>query len=377
MAPLGAVLRRGVRRGRPRRDRRARAARSIGADPASRGWLAADGRGDARAAVRQVGARHGLLGRGRPRCRPAALRGARRPLRRGGRPLPLVPPGATERRGRARARPRRRRLPAAAGQGRRRSRAPTPQRLAAVRDAVGADVVLFADANGAWTTAAARRFLRATARARLLARAAVRVARGVRRAAAALPAAAGAGRVDRLARGRSCAPAARPVADGVTIKLARVGGVTRAAALRDVAVELGLTRHRRGHRRRLASTPPRCSTSSLSTPEPHRAHTVDFTDWVTVANADGLPQRVDGRMAAPAAPGLGVTVRAESARRAVLPDAVTDPLLLDATPHARGRGRRGGARPARAAGRRRPRADRPRRGTSPTTCSRAASACTA
>ena len=42
------------------------------------------------------------------------------------------------------------------------------------------------------------------------------------------------------------------------------------------------------------------------------SHTVDFNDWVTVANADGLPQRVDGRMAAPAAPGLGVTVRVES-----------------------------------------------------------------
>jgi len=48
---------------------------------------------------------------------------------------------------------------------------------------------------------------------------------------------------------------------------------------------------------------------SLSTPEPHRLHTVDFTDWVTVANGDGLPAHAGGRMAAPSAPGLGIEVR--------------------------------------------------------------------
>ena len=36
------------------------------------------------------------------------------------------------------------------------------ERLAAVRDAVGPDIVLFADANGAFTAGGARRFLRAT-----------------------------------------------------------------------------------------------------------------------------------------------------------------------------------------------------------------------
>ena len=48
---------------------------------------------------------------------------------------------------------------------------------------------------------------------------------------------------------------------------------------------------------------------SLSTPEPHRLHTVDFTDWVTVSNGDGLPAHAAGRMPAPSAPGLGVDVR--------------------------------------------------------------------
>ena len=36
------------------------------------------------------------------------------------------------------------------------------ERLAAVRDAVGDEIVLFADANGAFTAGGARRFLRAT-----------------------------------------------------------------------------------------------------------------------------------------------------------------------------------------------------------------------
>jgi L-alanine-DL-glutamate epimerase-like enolase superfamily enzyme len=46
---------------------------------------------------------------------------------------------------------------------------------------------------------------------------------------------------------------------------------------------------------------------SLSTPERARLHTVDFHNWVTVSNASGLPPCKDGRMAAPTAPGLGVT----------------------------------------------------------------------
>jgi L-alanine-DL-glutamate epimerase-like enolase superfamily enzyme len=47
----------------------------------------------------------------------------------------------------------------------------------------------------------------------------------------------------------------------------------------------------------------------LSTPERHRLHMVDFTSWVTVGNADGLPAPRDGRLAPSDAPGLGITVR--------------------------------------------------------------------
>ena len=100
-------------------------------------------------------------------------------------------------------------------------------------------------------------------------------------------------------------------ADGVTIKLARVGGVTRAAALRDVAVELGMTVTVEDTGGATIDTAAMLHLSH-STPARNRAHTVDFTEWVTVANADGLPERVGGARAAPAAPGLGVTVRAQA-----------------------------------------------------------------
>ena len=35
-------------------------------------------------------------------------------------------------------------------------------------------------------------------------------------------------------------------------------------------------------------------------------------NWVTVRNADGMPQAADGHISAPTAPGLGVCVRIET-----------------------------------------------------------------
>ena len=216
------------------------------------------------------------------------------------------------------------------------------ERLAAVRDAVGGGVVLFADANGAWTTSAARRFLLATA---ALDYTLEQPCPTLEECAALRPHCAhplvldeSIVSLDALVRARRDAGA-----DGVTIKIARVGGVTRAAALRDVAVELGTDRHGRGHRRGYDRHRRHAAPLALD-PRAHRAHTVDFTEWVTVANADGLPERVGGRRAAPAAPGLGVTVRAQAARRAVPADAVTDTAPARREPHARRRGRRRGAR---------------------------------
>jgi L-alanine-DL-glutamate epimerase-like enolase superfamily enzyme len=48
-----------------------------------------------------------------------------------------------------------------------------------------------------------------------------------------------------------------------------------------------------------------------STPPEFLFTATDFNSYVTVSVADGAPQRVNGRMAAPTAPGLGVTPRRE------------------------------------------------------------------
>ena len=48
-----------------------------------------------------------------------------------------------------------------------------------------------------------------------------------------------------------------------------------------------------------------------STPPEFLFTATDFNSYVTVSIADGAPRRTRGRMAAPAAPGLGVTLRPE------------------------------------------------------------------
>jgi L-alanine-DL-glutamate epimerase-like enolase superfamily enzyme len=83
--------------------------------------------------------------------------------------------------------------------------------------------------------------------------------------------------------------------------------VTRAAAIRDVAVELGLqvTVEDGGG----ASIDTAAMTHlSLSTPEESRIHTVNYTAWVTLDNATGIPEPDNGCLRAPTAPGLGVEV---------------------------------------------------------------------
>jgi L-alanine-DL-glutamate epimerase-like enolase superfamily enzyme len=184
------------------------------------------------------------------------------------------------------------------------------ERLAAVRAAVGGEVVLFADANGAWTTSAARRFLLATAAIDYTLE---QPCPTIEECAALRPHCGRPLVLDESIVSLAALVAARrdAGADGVTIKLARVGGVTRAAGLRDAAVELGMTVTVEDTGGATIDTAAMLHLSH-STPERNRAHTVDFTEWVAVANADGLPDRDGGARAAPAAPGLGVTVRAQA-----------------------------------------------------------------
>ena len=46
-----------------------------------------------------------------------------------------------------------------------------------------------------------------------------------------------------------------------------------------------------------------------STPTELLFTSTDFNSYVTVSTAEGAPQRVDGRMSAPLAPGLGIEPR--------------------------------------------------------------------
>ena len=180
------------------------------------------------------------------------------------------------------------------------------EHLEAVRDAVGDSIVLFADANGGYTTADALRFLRATRSFDYTLEqpcASLEECLKVRR------------HCDRpFVLDESIVSLAalldahrRGVPDGITIKISRVGGVTRAAGIRDVAVELGIQVTVEDGGGASIDTAAMAHLS-LSTPEPSRIHTVNYSAWVTLDNATGMPLPEDGRLRAPTAPGLGVDV---------------------------------------------------------------------
>ena len=183
-------------------------------------------------------------------------------------------------------------------------------RIEAVRAAVGAGIVLFADANGGWSTHQARRFLRATRHLDYYFEqpcATYEECRSLRDACDrplvldesidGLPA------LLRAHRDR--------VADAVTIKLARVGGITKARLIRDAAVEMGIAVTVEDTGGAEIDTAAMVH-MSLSTPEAFRLHTVDFHNWVTRSNARGIPPVADGRITIGTAPGLGLEPLAET-----------------------------------------------------------------
>jgi L-alanine-DL-glutamate epimerase-like enolase superfamily enzyme len=181
------------------------------------------------------------------------------------------------------------------------------ERVAAVRAAVGDDVVLIADANGGWTVRDARRFLLGLRDegvvleqpcATLDEIAAVRP-----QCRHPLVLDESIDSVDALLRASSAR-----LADGITIKLARVGGITKARLIRDLAVafRIPVTVEDTGGG---AVDTAAMTQVSLSTPEELRTHTYDFAEFVTVSNADGLPPIAGGSRRVPEGPGLGVTLR--------------------------------------------------------------------
>lgn len=99
--------------------------------------------------------------------------------------------------------------------------------------------------------------------------------------------------------------------DVVNLKIAKLGGLTRARQARDLCVSMGI-----------AMTIEDTWGSDVGTAAiAHLAHSTptellftstDFNSYVTTSTAEGAPQRCEGRMAAPTGPGLGIRPRAET-----------------------------------------------------------------
>jgi L-alanine-DL-glutamate epimerase-like enolase superfamily enzyme len=98
--------------------------------------------------------------------------------------------------------------------------------------------------------------------------------------------------------------------DVINLKISKVGGLTKARQIRDLAVSLGIALT-------IEDTwggdiiTAAIAHLAHSTPPTYLFSATDFNSYVTVSNAAGAPHRVQGRLAASAEPGLGVTPRWE------------------------------------------------------------------
>jgi L-alanine-DL-glutamate epimerase-like enolase superfamily enzyme len=96
--------------------------------------------------------------------------------------------------------------------------------------------------------------------------------------------------------------------DVVNIKISKFGGLTKARQARDLCASLGIA----------MTIEDSWGGDIVTAAIAHLAHstppellftTTDFNSYVTVSFADGAPKRANGRMAASARPGLGITPR--------------------------------------------------------------------
>ncbi len=119
--------------------------------------------------------------------------------------------------------------------------------------------------------------------------------------------------IDMLMRGH-----ADQAMDVVNIKISKFGGLTKAKLARDLCVSMGMAMTIED------SWGGDITTAAIahlahSTPADFLFTATDFNSYVTVSAADGAPQRVQGRMAASTAPGLGIIPKRE----------VIGPLIVD------------------------------------------------
>ena len=105
--------------------------------------------------------------------------------------------------------------------------------------------------------------------------------------------------------------------DVINLKISKVGGLTKARQIRDLCVSLGIALTIEDT---LGGDIITAAIAHLahSTPPNYLFTATDFNSYVTVSNASGAPQRKDGRMAAPTAPGLGIEPRWELLGKPVL-----------------------------------------------------------
>lgn len=105
--------------------------------------------------------------------------------------------------------------------------------------------------------------------------------------------------------------------DVINLKISKVGGLTKARQIRDLAVSLGIALT-------IEDTwggdiiTAAIAHLAHSTPPNYLFSATDFNSYVTVSNAAGAPQRVQGRLASSTAPGLGITPRWETLGEALL-----------------------------------------------------------
>lgn len=107
-------------------------------------------------------------------------------------------------------------------------------------------------------------------------------------------------------------------ADAVNLKISKLGGLSKTRQARDLCVSLGIAMTLED------SWGGDIITAAIahlahSTPEANRFTSTDFNSYVTVSIADGAPQRVDGKMKASDASGLGVVPKM---------DVLGDPVLV-------------------------------------------------
>lgn len=96
--------------------------------------------------------------------------------------------------------------------------------------------------------------------------------------------------------------------DVVNLKISKLGGLTKTRQARDLCVSMGIAMTLED------SWGSDIATAAIahlahSTPTEFLFTTTDFNSYVTVSTAEGAPQRVNGRMAASTAPGLGIRPR--------------------------------------------------------------------